>query len=341
MSEQLATPNPDEIKSFQSPEQSLPWRPVAKETLGNGEQVIIDTNYEACSLDEIGIESSADYQASVVARVSDALKDTDDEQQNGIDFAFVKINNPSGAVSYHIVSDYVEEDGTVRKNWIDVDKGDKFTIGRLSDASDNSSLGGEDLTGKRFSSGVSRKHLSLELTDSGLEITDLAKYDTKVEGVKNIEDQESRFKPQAKETGAAVLDVSKVQVDKVSESEELEVIDSVPKTAEEAREANDRRIVNESKAKYGEQLDSLNKRLNELSKGISAEDMLSVRGYMSGVENVRKGWEQGNDRFDYSSIGEEAKQKYYEQMSPAAQEVADAWANTYLEYERIQKLMNG
>jgi hypothetical protein len=236
---------------------------------------------------------------------------------------------------------FVAEDVSKRPNAVGLSVDNPLKIGR---STENTIPELELTTDISMSAG----HLSVELLRSGVvKVADLNSsngtgiklmgevdkftQENSHEGTFELREDLKRSKRNAS-IGAAAL--SSVEFPQKSD-----LVDTVPKTAEEAKEAMEESELIRLKERYGPQLESLNDRLNELTEGLSIDDMLELRAYHNGVELINKGWEQGQDGIDHTSVGEQTKVGSYNKMSKDAQKVASSWANTYIQYESVQKLM--
>jgi hypothetical protein len=117
------------------------------------------------------------------------------------------------------------------------------------------------------------------------------------------------------------------------------LIDSVPKSAEEASKQLEESEQSRLTDKYKPTLDALSEELNRLTDGLSVDDRLELRSYQNGDLLIRKGWEVGEGGIDYTSVGEQTKRDAYDKMTNKAKAVASQWSQTYSRYEEIQKLM--
>ena len=283
---------------YSSIDSKQPWRPVVKEKLTEGESVIIDSNYDAFSVDDIGlsVDERTTEGAGVVAKVVDDTIGTDVEAKVGISFSVVRIKEKSGVDTFHMVSDKVDNEGNTIKNYITLAKGVKFTIGRLNAGSpeDGHMIDGKELVGENFSDSISRKHLTVELTDNGLEIKNLSRNGTSVEGVKVADE---RFRPISSQ---GVMQSSGVEVNAVpEESSEKVLIDKVPKSQEDLDEIRKSRLEEQNRP-IKEQLDSVEQEFAEFKSQFTEDETLNMWKYAAGMMNKREAQQRGDGQGSYA-----------------------------------------
>lgn len=314
----------------QSPVQS-----IAIESI-KGSSFMIDGSHEAFPASDIGINLDSNIQGPdvlVVGKILDTPR-TDVEEPNGLDLAVVRVDELNGSKSFFIVTDKIQEDGTIKKKWVPLSLGVKLTVGRGDDSSsgDPTFIDGKELTGKDYSLGVSRRHMSVELTSNGIQVEDLNSTNgTRVEAIK--------AQPNTDKISSTVVS-SLVEVDSVP-GRRLIDSDSVPKSAQEASEMLEDSEISKLEDKYKPTLDTLSEELNRLTEGLSVDDRLELRAFQNGDLLIRKGWEVGEGGIDYTSVGEQNKRDAYDKMSNKAQAVAAQWSQKYSRFEEIQKLMRG
>jgi hypothetical protein len=289
MPEQLTQPKPAETIN--------PNTEIYK--LQKGEGVILDVSQAAYPTEVLGEELNGTLDSSrkdVVGLVGSIDPEGRPPEDNPVQFAIVKYKEDSGDnESFFIVSDFKDQDGGVKKKWTQLPKGVPLTIGRqTADSIDNYDFkDGRDLTGEEFSKGVSRSHMSIELTENGINIDNFSGNGTEVQGVKKPESLKTKDE-RAKVIGGGVLATSNVLIEGAPKSDE-EVRQFRAADAERERaarlEANAPKI-----AEISQKVEDAKRRMDKAKEGLNEDDALLLWKASSAMVRYNEMKAKGRDQ---------------------------------------------
>jgi len=270
-----------------------PWKPVISEHMKKGDNFVIDASYDAFPVSEIGLERGHDVNVAVIGKVSNSDKNFEQAEESGISFAVVRIDEQNGSETYHIVTDKLQEDGSVKKSWMSIPKNVKLTIGRGDESTrdDPTFIDGQRLSGKNLSNGISRKHMTLELTNQGIEVTDLSTNGTHIEAVKAQTDHRT--------AASGVLHAGEIQVQEVPiETGNNKLIDGAPKTPEDFAKLEAARLEELNKHKT-EQLAKIEEEFDAFRSNFTEDQTLNMWKYAAGLMNKREAQIKGDGQASY------------------------------------------
>lgn len=327
-------------------------------TMHKGDSTLLDIAEQAYPIESLGepLDPSIDpNRMEVVGLVSSIAPEGYPSEENPVQFALVKDREPSGADNLYIVSNFVDSNGEQKKKWTHLEKGVQLTIGRTTreNVTQHNFIDGRNLTGSEFSKGVSRTHMTVELTDEGVVIGDNSANGTEVQGVLapgkfTREDldvdmatlrNELGLSPRLGSGALGVAGVEVAQAGEVSTPSNNNIIDKVPKTPEEVAAINGAREeaeLRERNRPVQEELQKVEVEFGEFRSKYNEEQKLSMWKYAAGVMNKEDAQRQGDGQGSIV-FGQQAGEGWHELRTPELQSAADK----YLYYmRRLNSLRN-